>query len=726
MDDCETPAYNLQVEPQDGCHPGDSVESTVTRLPAASDENENQLGRDGHECLTSGDRTMGRPEVTEQDSLNNNDSCTPGCEVAASENSENTPPEGPRDGQDWLEKDKKIPGKRSSRSQGGTAKKIPPGLASGDATPFMQEDVPGAVTRALGDGESAAVNANDPPEAPKLALQSLFSLIRGEVEQLDSRALPLCLHQMAESYFQEEDYEKAMKFIQLERLYHEQLLANLSAIQEQWETKWKTAQPHTLMSARNSEKGFNGDEFERLTKFCTTHQDPLSSKHKIAAVEKSLGRKCITPLIASEDPKESGATAKEPESETHPGMDPSTESQPEGEAPEGSPCGSHRAPSADPPGLPVTAGRDHTAEPLGCCEEGAPRELRAQPPETGRSPCGPHSSENAACEGDRSVPLAQTDACQDVAEIEGPAEDPQAVLSRELGTEPLILPSSDLIPPALCPEGKHSQTQRKELHLPLQDVASEAWPSDQPEHNELNEPQPPDRRGRDGKSAQGQAGSEGSDSVPCGDADGSDLSAGPPEVYMAPEGPGEQGDQVSKETEDYLNSLLEGCLKDAEDSLPYEEEDSDLLQDLSPDEASYSLQEPLPADDCCLSLDDLAKRIQIAEVAPAEGLVSILKKRSDAAGEPPARTQQKPSKRRVRFQEIDDHLDHDEVGGGSCILLVLLCIVTVLLSVGGTALYCAFGDMESPVCTDFADNVDFYYTKLLQGVAGLKHWVYLS
>lgn len=28
--------------------------------------------------------------------------------------------------------------------------------------------------------------------------------------------------------------EKAMKFIQLERLYHEQLLANLSSIQEQW------------------------------------------------------------------------------------------------------------------------------------------------------------------------------------------------------------------------------------------------------------------------------------------------------------------------------------------------------------------------------------------------------------------------------------------------------------------------------------------------------------
>ena len=54
----------------------------------------------------------------------------------------------------------------------------------------------GAATCAGGAEESAAGNANDPPEAPKRALQALFSLIRGEVEQLDSRALPLCLHQV--------------------------------------------------------------------------------------------------------------------------------------------------------------------------------------------------------------------------------------------------------------------------------------------------------------------------------------------------------------------------------------------------------------------------------------------------------------------------------------------------------------------------------------------------
>ncbi|XP_026978192.1 consortin isoform X1 [Sagmatias obliquidens] len=722
MDDSETPTYNLQIEPQVGCHPGDGVESTVTCLPSASDENENQLHGDGHELLTSSDSAMGKPEAFEPDSLNNNESCTSSCEVAAGENLENTACEGPKDGQAFLRKDQKIPGK-SSRSKKGTVKKIPQGLSSGDTTPFMQENILHAAIHAVSDEESAEVNANDQLEAPKLVLQSLFSLIRGEVEQLDSRALPLCLHQIAESYFQEEDYEKAMKFIQLERLYHEQLLANLSAIQEQWETKWKTVQPHTVTSLRNSEKGFNGEDFERLAKFCTTHQDPLLSKHKIAAVQKSLGRKCFMQLIVSEDPKERGATAKEPESETCLGMESGKESQHKRETCESSPCCNQMDRQADPLSLPVTAGKGHTEEPL--CSAEATLELHALPLEPAGSRSGLLSSGHA-CEDDSRLQLTQSEASQDVAEIEGIAKDPK--VSSESVIEPLILPGSDHIPPALISEGKYSQTQRKELQLLLED-ASEALPTDQLENNELNELQQPDLTDSDGKSPQGQTDSEGSESVLCENNQVSDLSTVLPEVYMAPEEQGDKHEQVSKETEDYLNSLLEECLKDTEDSLSYEdnqEEDADLLQDLSPEEESYSLQENLPSDESCLSLDDLAKRIEIAEVVHAEGLVSILKKRNNTVGDHPAQMQQKPSKRRVRFQEIDDSLDQDEVGGGSCILLVLLCIVTVFLSVGGTALYCTFGDTESPVCTDFADNMDFYYTKLLQGMAGLKHWIYLS
>uniref|UniRef100_A0A8C3VLK8 Consortin, connexin sorting protein n=1 Tax=Catagonus wagneri TaxID=51154 RepID=A0A8C3VLK8_9CETA len=125
MDDRETPTYNLQIEPQDGCRSGDGVESLVTCLPSASDENENQLDRDGCERLTSSDGAMGKPEVFEQDTLNNNESCSSSCEVAASENSENPSCEVLKDGQAFLGKDKGVPGKRSLKSKRGTVKKIP-------------------------------------------------------------------------------------------------------------------------------------------------------------------------------------------------------------------------------------------------------------------------------------------------------------------------------------------------------------------------------------------------------------------------------------------------------------------------------------------------------------------------------------------------------------------------------------------------------------------------
>ncbi|XP_051003944.1 consortin [Acomys russatus] len=717
MDDSDTPAYGLQIEPQDGCHLEDSVERRVGSLPSVSDENENQLDGDRPADLTASDSAMGRAAVFEQDSLNNNEGCLSSCEVAPSENSENTPSEGPKVDQPSLTQDKKLPGKRSPRAKKGSPKNIPPGLSAGDATPLMQTQ--NAASQAAGEEEAAGMNVNDPTRASAPALQPLFSLIRGEVEQMDSRALPLFLHQVAETYFQEEDYEKAMKFIQLERLYHEQLLANLSAIQEQWETKWKAVQSHRVPPLRNSEKGFNGEDFEQLAKICTTHQDPLLSKHKIAPVERSPGRKCFTRVTVSEEPEGKGATAKEPEIETCPGMEPSG-GQHEGQPQESSPSCHRMDWQAASPDLAGAAGTDHTVEPL--CSTSATLESHTQSPETARSRSGPDASKNA-CEDNSCLQAPPTKDHPDV------AEDPKVSPPSESVAEPRLFPSGESVPPVLISEGKYSQAHRKELSLPLQE-AFEALPRDQLQGAELDEPRQPDLTANDGKSPQSQTGLEtGSENALHDGSKASDVSTLCPEVCMAPEERQDKEDQVSKETEDYLNSLLEGCLKDAEDPLPYEDlqdDDSDLLQDLSPEEESYSLQENLPPDESSLSLDDLAKKIEIAEAVPAEGLVSILKKRSDTLGDHPAQMQQKPSKRRVRFQEIDDNLDQDEVGGGSCILLILLCLATVFLSVGGTALYCTVGDMESPVCTDFADNVDFYYTKLLQGVAGLKHWVYLS
>lgn len=261
------------------------------------------------------------------------------------------------------------------------------------------------------------------------------------------------------------------------------------------------------------------------------------------------------------------------------------------------------------PDLAGRAGKDHTEEPL--CSTSATLESHTQSPETARSRSGSDASQNV-CEDDSCLQAPPTEDHPDV------VEDPNKVSPpSESVAEPQLFPSGDSIPPVLISEGNYSQTHRKELCLPLQGVF-EALPRDQLQKAELGEPRQPDLTASDGKSPQSHTGLEtGSENALRDDSKASDVSPPCPEVCMAPEERHDKEDQVSKETEDYLNSLLEGCLKDAEDPLPYEDiqdEDSDLLQDLSPEEDSYSLQENLPPEESALSLDDLAKKIEIAEV----------------------------------------------------------------------------------------------------------------
>uniref|UniRef100_A0A4W4FT72 Consortin C-terminal domain-containing protein n=2 Tax=Electrophorus electricus TaxID=8005 RepID=A0A4W4FT72_ELEEL len=122
------------------------------------------------------------------------------------------------------------------------------------------------------------------------------------------------------------------------------------------------------------------------------------------------------------------------------------------------------------------------------------------------------------------------------------------------------------------------------------------------------------------------------------------------------------------------------------------------------------------------TLDDLAKRIRVEEITPAAGLVSILKRRGSLEGSTTPAIPKPAGKRKVRFRVPDDGLDHDEVGGDSWLLLLLLCLATVVISVGGTALYCTFGDAKSNVCTDFSHNMDFYIGQVQRGIDELRHW----
>lgn len=156
------------------------------------------------------------------------------------------------------------------------------------------------------------------------------------------------------------------------------------------------------------------------------------------------------------------------------------------------------------------------------------------------------------------------------------------------------------------------------------------------------------------------------------------------------------------------------------------QEEAEEEEEEEEEEEQYEVEQATSLE--ATSLDDMAKLITVEEMSPASGLVSILKKRGVsvddtsvvARSEPPATNI--PPKRRVRFKVPDDGYEHDVGGGDSCLLLFLLCLVTVVISLGGTALYCALGDAHSSVCRDFSRNADFYMGQIQRGISHIQHW----
>ncbi|XP_026802619.3 consortin, connexin sorting protein b isoform X1 [Pangasianodon hypophthalmus] len=125
-----------------------------------------------------------------------------------------------------------------------------------------------------------------------------------------------------------------------------------------------------------------------------------------------------------------------------------------------------------------------------------------------------------------------------------------------------------------------------------------------------------------------------------------------------------------------------------------------------------------------LSGEELTEPIEVEETFPSNGLISILKKRtcpeeSSPVNHSPPRTS---SKFKVRFSETDALLDNDEEGEDSCLFLLFLCLVTVVISMGGTMLYCFLGGAYSNICTDFSHNMDFCSGFIRRVVDILTHW----
>ncbi|XP_040407151.1 consortin [Cygnus olor] len=721
MDDREFPPNDLQIDSKDNLQDDYRVESLASYLVSSPDENENQLDNDGNEVLTSSRTAMGRQDKGEQDSINNNENmnsggCTPSCKESETERTSVKAHMDPQ-----LEEkpviEKQQGGKRSPRSKRSSGKKSK-GVPSVGTTAIKEENTLVTHTDSVHAEGAVEASENSHQKEQNQTLQSLFSLLREEVEQMDSKILPLCLHQIAETYFQEEEYEKAMKFIQLERLYHEQLLANLSSIQEQWERKWKTAVSSPVRTLRNSAKELSSEELEKLTKVCSSHQQPQAPKNKPVAAEITWESGCLLQLMGSEDSKKREAAAFKSGTETCPGIGPKKEDKQLSSRPPGENKTERQTETAS---LLVAAGKDHMEE-QHCSAESTLEPHTQSTGTVGRPSSGCLSSGDAG--KDNSLQLRERQLSKDAEKIKETAGEPGVKISSGPMVDAVVLTDADYMPTDSVSTDKDVQADKNLLRSKHVASSSEIA-SGQLGNSDLNQQQnQPDDD--DEKSPQDRIASNvcsGSHKV--SEHESTALLRVCKEMQRAA---GQEEKVKNEEQEDFLLRLLNGNIIDAEESFASlaNQEDFDTVPDISPERASYNSLEALSLDDSFSSLDELARRIEIAEIAPAEGLVSILKKRDDREGKAIAQVQQRQTKRRVRFQEMDDTFDQDEVAGGSCILLILLCIATVFLSIGGTALYCSFGDMESPVCTDFAANMDFYYTQILQRVEELKRWIAFS
>ncbi|KAM4042484.1 consortin isoform 2-T2 [Anomaloglossus baeobatrachus] len=675
MSAADTPQTDLNSHAEDGSVDHPNAEPEKTSLQMASDLNENNLNREPPLTRNTG---IGLHNPDAQDSINNNENCNLMCgQLSCRQTCEEdrTVGESPAllAGKDSAStKGKRVAGRRGARnkkSQNGKSTGF-----SGSADIGVSEEsrcadsAPDTATR---DSQVGPKHKNQ-----KELRDSLFSLIRVGFEQTDGRMLPTCLHQIAETYFQEEDYEKAMQFIQLERVYHEQLLANLSAIQEQWETKWKTTKSASEPSFQNSEKGLSRQELQMLSSICGSHQDPQASRWQLSTSEKieNLHLKESDGYdVDGECPdRESGI-----KTDRKPGVAEMTE---------------HSLPDGSAASKLTRVADSHTQEQqVITCGTTLESAIQSAGTEGRANPDSSYSSGDAGKNNNLLQPEA-TPPSNNVSEIEPLSKD----RTEEQAGSPMVdkLIAASAVHSVETQDDNTGGSSSLECMGIIQTV--HAVSSSEEYYSTTGD-------GDTKRIINPDSQVDGTELCPTGNAKQKCLE--------------ELSKSQRQATVEFIASLLNGDLKDSENFLAH----------LDFQEETYSEEEmsPSPGEsvlgDNLLSLDELAKRIEIEEVSPAAGLVSILKKRNGSEGD-----NHKPMKRKVRFEEAEDVLDQEEMGGGSCILLIALCLVTVFLSIGGTALYCTFGDVESSVCKDFTANMDFYYTQAVEGVEELKHWLFVT
>lgn len=244
-------------------------------------------------------------------------------------------------------------------------------------------------------------------------------------------------------------------------------------------------------------------------------------------------------------------------------------------------------------------------------EEHCSAESTLEPPTQSTGTLGtPHSGCLSSTDdgGDNSLQLREEQFSEDAAKIETAAEEARAECSSEPMVDTLALTDTDYTPPDLTCTDENVQSERNLLrsqHCPVSSVIS----SNQLESNIKNQQQPT----YGNESVQGRTSSDFSEDVHSERNVLEQANVAYAKVFEDQKEKAELEEGESEGPEDLFDQFFNGSIQDREESLKYldSQGDSEILK---PEQALYSLSEGYSPEESFSSLDELAKRIEIAEV----------------------------------------------------------------------------------------------------------------
>ncbi|ETE66731.1 Consortin, partial [Ophiophagus hannah] len=231
MDDRESPTNDLHLNLQDVL-PTDIHEERIKTPLASPDENENQCNSRKHNTLKNSHNAMGR---VEQDSINNNEDSGDYTPCFQEDESDRPCKSLKSDMPQKLGFEKKNPRKTKKKA-----------IISLNISAVKQEKADFTAVSYVQGADGNKINSNHPLKEPAQTLQFLFSLLQGELKQMDSNVLPLFLHQVMRKQWSSFGLNK---------------------------TKWKATTCSEVPNLKNSSKDLNNEELDKLAEFCTSHQD---------------------------------------------------------------------------------------------------------------------------------------------------------------------------------------------------------------------------------------------------------------------------------------------------------------------------------------------------------------------------------------------------------------------------------------------------------------------